>query len=942
MPSSPTDRARIDAVFDALLDLPPGEQLAYLERTAAGDPELRSEVLQLLQAHRLSRGILDAPVADWGAELLRPDEPPGPPPERIGPWRVVRALGRGGMGVVFLAERDDGLYEQRAAVKVIRHGAPEMVRRFVDERRILARLEHPGIARLIEGGLTPGGQPYFAMELVEGAHLDQYCRDHGLSLDRRLELVTDVCEAVSYAHQHLVIHRDLKPSNILVTPAGRVKLLDFGIAKLLTEEAETSRTRTQYAMLTPDFAAPEQVRGEAISTATDVYALGVLLYLLLTDDYPYHLPGKSLVEVTRVICEQQPAKPSTRGPAGSRRRIEGDLDLIVLTALRKDPRRRYQSPAALAEDLRRFREQRPILARPDSPAYRLGKFARRHRGVVLTGASLVLLLAGGAARERVLRHRAETEARKAMEVGDYVVGVFDVADPYAAERQNGADVTARALLEQGSRRLDSTLAGQPEVQAELRSVFGRAYTNLGLFDQATRLLRQALAEHRRLHGEPDLTVARDMDRLGYALVQQDKYEEAEPLLRGALTQRRRLLGSPDSLTAETLDHLGTLYQRRNDYAPAESLFREALIIRRRLLGDSAVAVGESLNNLGVLLFQRDAYDEAERAYREALAINIRQLGENHPRSAETLQNLAQTQERRGRYAEAESLYRRALAAKRKTLGNAHPSVTINLNNLGEMLIQQGRLDEAEALIREALALDRQIFGESHSFVAASLGNLGTVLKQKGRFAEAERYYLESLRINRALFGAEHRAVALDLNSLGNIRRLQGDLSGAVAYFREALGQARRLLGEDHVSTMAVGVNLGRALEAQGRAKEAEQLLRPLSGKLDSANAGHRVWYVSARSGLGLAMVAQGRAQEARDLLEPTLELARRQLGEEHLRTADARLALGRALLANGEYARAEPILRAAAATFERQRAAQPYFAAEAAAALAELRQRHAH
>ncbi len=936
-PPYPTDRTRIDAVFDVLLDLPPDEQMAYLDRTAANDPALRSEVLHLLQAHRRSKGLLDSPVGELGGLLLDSGELPGQAPERIGPWRIVRPLGRGGMGVVFLAERDDGLYEQRVAIKVIYHGNPEMVRRFLEERRILARLEHPGIARLIEGGLTPGGQPYFAMELVEGAHLDHYCRDHDLSLDHRLDLVTEVCEAVSYAHQHLIIHRDLKPSNILVTPAGRVKLLDFGIAKLLSDEAGTDRTETQYAVMTPDFAAPEQVLGEPVSTATDVYALGVVLYLLLTDQYPYHARGRSLLEVTRIICEQEPPKPSTRAPDAFQRRLQGDLDLIVLSALRKDPKRRYQSPAALAEDLRRFREDRPILARSDTAGYRLRKFVGRNRAVVLAVVSLILLLAVGVARERVLRHRAETEARKAEEVGDYVVGVFDVADPYAAERQNGKDVTARALLERGTRRIDSTLAAQPEVQAELRSVFGRAYTNLGLFDQATRLLRQALAQHSRLYGEPNLTVAEDMDRLGYALVQQDKYEEAEPLLRGALAQRRQLLGSSDSATAETLDHLATLYQRRSDYAPAESLFREALTIRRRLMGDSAVDVGESLNNLGVLLFQRDAYDEAEPAYREALAITVRQLGENHPRTAETVQNLAQTQERRGKYAEAESLYRRALAAKRKTLGNAHPSVTINLNNLGEMLIRQGRLDEAEVLIREALALDRQIFGENHSFVAASLGNLGTVLKEKGEFAEAERYYREALAINRTMFGAEHSSIALDLNSLGNIRRLQGDVPGAVEYLREALRQARRLLGEDHVTTMAISVNLGRALEAQGRAGEAEQLLRTVSSKLDPANAGHRVWYVSAQSGLGLALVAQGRPDEARGPLEQAVELARQQLGEDHVRTADARLALGRALLATGEYARAEPILRAAAATFEKQRKAQPYFAAQAAAAMAELR-----
>jgi tetratricopeptide (TPR) repeat protein len=940
MSPSPTDRyRRIDALFDALLDLPPDEQMAYLDRTAGDDPELHGEVLRLLQAHRRSEGFLDAPAPHVAKALF---EAPAlvtseEVPDRIGPWRIVRLIGQGGMGAVFLGERADGQFEQRAAIKLIQRGTPGLIRRFIEERRILALLEHPGIARLIEGGLTPGGLPYFAMELIEGVHLSRYCDDHDLSVDRRLELLDQVCDAVSYAHHHLIIHRDLKPSNILVTPAGRVKLLDFGIAKVLSGGTVAHQTDTQLPAMTPEFAAPEQVRGEAVSTATDVYALGVLLYLLLTGGYPYDVRNKSLAELTRIVCDEEPPRPSTRAPEPLGRQLRGDLDLIVLTALHKDPTRRYQSPAALAEDLRRFREGRPVLARPDTAGYRLGKFVGRHRvGVALT-ALLVVLLAAGAGRERVLRQRAETEARKAREVGDYLVSVFDVADPYAVERQNGKDITASTLLEQGARRVDSTLAGQPEVQAELRSVFGRAYTSLGLFDQATSLLRQSLAQHQRLYGEPNLTVAQDMDRLGNALAQQDKYEEAEPLLREALAERRRLLGSAHDATAESLDHLATLYQRRGDYAAAEPLFREALSIRRRLFGDTATVVGESLNNLGVLLHEKGAYDQAEPVYREALAIDVRQLGENHLRTAQALHNLAGTQERRGKYAEAESLYRRALAAKRKILGNVHPSVTVNLNNLGEMLIQQGRVDEAEPLIREALALDRQIFGENHSYVAASLRNLGTVLKLKGEFAEAEQHYREALAINRALFGPEHRVVATDLNNLGTVRRLRNDLPGAIGYFREAVGQARRLMGEDHINTIAASVNLGRALQAQGNAAEAEQLLRGASDKLDTANAGQLVWYLNAQSGLGLALVAQGRKTEARDLLERAVELARQHFGEDHLRTADARLAFGRALLATHEYARAEPVLKAAAATFEKQRKAQPVFAAQAAAALAALR-----
>ena len=929
MSPAPSDRyQRIDAVFDALLDLPADEQMGHLDRAAGDDADLRSEVLRLLQAHRRAEGFLDSPSPQVAKALFEAPAPIAPEdvPERIGPWRIVRLLGQGGMGAVFLGERADGQFEQRAAIKVIQRGTPGLVRRFIEERRILALLEHPGIARLIEGGLTPGGLPYFAMELIEGAHLSHYCDDHDLSLERRLELVDQVCDAVSYAHHHLIIHRDLKPSNILVTPDGRVKLLDFGIAKVLSGVA-APHTDTRLPAMTPEFAAPEQVRGEAISTATDVYALGVLIYLLTTGGYPYDVRNKSLAELTRIVCEEEPPRPSTRAPEPFGRQLRGDLDLIVLTALRKDPARRYQSPAALAEDLRRFRQGHPIQARRDSVGYRFGKFIGRHRAGVAVTFALVALLAGGAAREGVLRRRAEIEARKAKEVGDYLVGVFDVANPFAVERQNGQDVTARTLLDQGARRVDSTLADQPEVQAQLR----------GVFDQATRLLREALAQHRTLYGDDHLTVAEDMERLGDVLLQQDKYDEAEPLLQAALDVRRRRLGTSSEATAEALDRLATLYQRQNAYATAEPLFREALAIRRGLFGDTAVVVAQSLNNLGVLLFLEDAFDQAAPVYREAIAIDVRQLGERHPLTAEGLHNLAQTQQRRGSYAEAESLYRRALAAKRATLGGDHPSITINLNNLGTLLMDRGRLDEAEPLIREALAMDRRMFGENHSYVAASLGNLGTLLKLKGEFVEAEQRYREALAIDRARFGPEHRAVASDLNNVANVRRLQNDPRGAVKLFREAVAMSHRVLGDKHTNTIGISINLGRALLAEGSPAEAEEVLASAAGRLDTADATQRIWYLNAASGLGSVLVAEGRAAEALPLLESTARLASRTLGEQHLRTADARLALGRALLATHDYAAAEAQLLAASAFFEKQRRSQPYFAAQTAAALAQLR-----
>jgi len=368
----PTDRfRRIDAVFDAVVDMPTQEQAAFVSQACGDDTALRDEVLELLRAYQSSDSFLDSPAVRIAAPLLEAAAAlAGPVPDRIGSFQVVREIGRGGMGRVYLAERVDGQFEQRVALKVIQHGTPGILRRFVEERRILALLEHPGIARLVDGGIAAGGLPYFAMELVEGEPIDRYCDMNALSLDRRLELFIDVCDAVSYAHQHLIIHRDLKPSNILVSTDGRVKLLDFGIAKLLGAQASADATRTEFSVMTPEFAAPEQVRGDSVSTATDVYSLGVLLYRLLAGERPYDVRGKSPADIERIVCGEVPPKPSSKAPASLQRRLVGDLDLIVMTALHKQPDRRYQSPTALAHDLQRFREGRAIRARPDSARYR--------------------------------------------------------------------------------------------------------------------------------------------------------------------------------------------------------------------------------------------------------------------------------------------------------------------------------------------------------------------------------------------------------------------------------------------------------------------------------------------------------------------------------------------------------------------------------------------
>jgi serine/threonine protein kinase/tetratricopeptide (TPR) repeat protein len=973
--ASPERYRQVDALFDAALDLPEEERADFLQRATAADAELRTAVERLLRAHARSEEFLQAPAVEVAAPLLRGGglfEPRAAVPERVGAFRIVREIGRGGMGAVYLGERADGQFAQRVAVKLVRRAGdePELVRRFLEERRILALLEHPRIARLIDGGLTADGQPYFAMEYVEGEPVDGYCDARALSIGDRLELFADVCDAVQYAHQHLVVHRDLKPSNILVTKRssagadepgsrGEVKLLDFGIAKLLDPldaVGEVQLTRTGVYPMTPDYAAPEQVRGEPVSTATDIYALGVLLYSLLTGRRPYEVRGRSPAEVERIICGLEPPRPSAtfagdmpeperteraraRGgtPERLRRQLRGDLELIVMKALHKEQSRRYPSAAALRDDLQRYRGGEPVQARPDSAGYRARRFVGRHHAGVAVAAASVLVLAGAALRERTLRGRAEAETLKARAVQEYVVSVFDVSDPFATAEQSGQQVTARALLDRGAARVDSALAAQPEVQAELRGVLGRVYANLSLFDLAVPQLERSLEQRRALYGPRHPAVAEAMDRLGNVLLNAGRADDAEPLLREALALRRTLLGSRHPATAESLDHLATLLQELSRYDEAEPLFREALATRRALLGVNDPDVATSLNNLGLLLYLEGAYDDAEPLQREALTIQERRLGAHHPRTAQTLNNLAQLQQMRGQIDDAEALFRRALDAKRAVLGDAHPSVTIALNNLAWLLFQErGRVDEPEALTREALALDRQIFGEPHTYVASSMSNLAVILAARGALEESERLHRQVLAMRRTLYGERHGTIARTLSLLAGVRHLQGDLAEAGSLYRASTEQYRELLGEDHPNHVIVTVALARVLRERGELQEAERRFRAATARLDPNRPPQYMALVSAHIGLGQLLAARGRAEEALPLLEQALEMSRERFGEESWRTAEARLALGVCVASTGQHARAEPLLRQANQVLLEHQPAQPRLAAQAHAAVATL------
>ncbi len=915
---SPERWKQIEDLLDEALDLPESDRLAHVAERAGEDHALRAAVEGLLIACGQPTRLPDSPAELAGSLLadLASGEREGAGLSRVGPYRIVRELGQGGMGAVFLAERDDDQFQKQVAIKVLRRGVASepMIRRFRHERQILATLDHPGIARLLDGGIAPDGTPYIVMEFVDGKPLDRYCVEAVLSISERLRLMRDVTAAVQYAHEQLVVHRDLKPSNILVTPAGQIKLLDFGIAKLLDEEESRELaplTRTGMRVMTPEYASPEQVRGDRVTPATDVYALGVILFELLVGQRPYRLEGRGLGDIERIICETEPPRPSTAvtgattagvAPDAARRHLRGDLDTIILKALRKDPARRYRSAAELLDDLRRYEEGRPVLAQPDSVGYRTRKFVGRHRYAVVGATVLALLMAGSVVRDRSLRARAESEATTAAAVKEFLVGVFGASDPYDPSPERGREVTALELLDRGSRVADSTLTHDPALQAEMLTVLGRVYSNLGLYDRSVPLLEQSVALWSGLPAGHHPAVAASGTALGKAYLGQGKYADAEPVLRAAVETYRSGFGTHqthDAALATSLDALATTLQEQGNYDGARPLFEEALAVRRGLDPAVPTAVSESINNLGLLSWLSGDYTAAESLYTQAIAIDREVLGPTHPKLAETIHNLAQAKQLLGQLDSSETLFRESLVLKRMVFEDAHPSVTVHLNNLGQLLRERQKFAEAESLFRRALVLDRQLFGEEHPYVTASLTNLANALLDRGRFAESRATYQQALLINRKLLGAEHSRIALGLNGIAGTYFREGNVRAAEPYYRDAVAMYAKMLGEEHPFTSLVATGHAAALRERGDTEEAEALYRKVVARFEAGLPQSESRLGPALVGMGRTLLAMDRLAAADSALARGLELNRKRFGESDPRTAEAKLGYGLVLSRSG-------------------------------------------
>lgn len=898
---------RLVDLFFAASQLPLEDVQAYLEEECAGDEVLLKEVTSLLTFSGEGEALVGRAVGEalrWFEGREQGESVEG---RTFGPYRIIRELGRGGLGRVFLAERCGEEFELQVALKIIDRvlaSAPEKAR-FDQERRILASLSHPHIAQIFDGGATEDGTPYFVMELVPGLPVDEYCDRQQLTIKERILVFLKIAEAVTYAHRNLIIHRDLKPSNILVAQDGAPKLLDFGIAKVLGDPdgasiARPELTRTGELLLTPEYSSPEQVQGRPLTTGTDIYSLGALLFRLLTGGPPHRLETYRPTEIERVVCEvpaplasqalamnggattlDELARRRSSSPRQLRKALQGDLDRILATALSKEVDRRYASVERMARDLRSFLAGRPVAARGDSITYRGRMFVRRHRLGVASVSLIILSLLAGLISTSVLLSRSRVEQARTAQVADFMVSLFEAANPAVAR---GEELSARELLDRGANGLlgQEPLQRSPQVREVLLATVGRVYRQLGLYPQAEELLMEALSQRRQILGAEDPEIADSLNDLGQLYDSSEDHEKALAFLEEALTlvpSVRRSNSRQKRLRATTLSLLGSVELDRHHYEVALAHLDQALALRRDEFSERSPEVAEIRHSRAQVWFRQGRLKEAQEELRSILDLRRSLLGEDHPLVLTTYNDLATVLHDQGNFQAALPLLQRTVEARRRVMGPEHPYVATVLQNLATVARKSGDLELAGASLQEALAINRGAFGEFHPRIADNLEALGRLAHGSGRHEAAEEHYRLALEMRSSLLGPKHLDVARLLLFLGNLESSKGSSQAAEEFYRQCLRIQEEVLGgEDYRLSFSL-LPLGRLLGVEGRTEEALRLLERALALRQSLAEDHRL-RGEAEAELGLALVAAGRDSAAQPHLKKGLSILRSKDGAE--------------------------------------------------------------
>ncbi|HXW17312.1 MAG TPA: serine/threonine-protein kinase, partial [Candidatus Acidoferrales bacterium] len=756
----------------------------------------------------------------------------------IGPYRLLELIGEGGMGEVWLAEQRVPV-RRRVALKLIKAGMDtrEVVARFESERQALALMDHPAIAKVFDAGSTPQGRPYFVMEYVTGVPITNYCDEHKLTTQRRLELFIRVCEGVQHAHQKAILHRDLKPSNILVSEVdGKpiAQIIDFGVAKATAQRLTADTLYTQVGMIvgTPAYMSPEQAdsAGVDVDTRTDVYSLGVILYQLLVGILPLDFTKMPPEQFRSRLREEDVQRPSTKfrtlgeqstATAQNRgadapaliRQVRGDLDAITLKCLEKDRARRYATPAELAADIERYLRNQPVLARPASFGYRARKYVRRHRiGVSVAAGAMVLLVAGGVAQTLELR-RIKRERDRADRVTQFMTGMFKVSNPSEAR---GNDIRAREILDKASKDIDTGLAKDPELQAQMMHVMGVVYDSLGLYSKAEALISRAMEIRKQTLGVKNRNTLDSMSKLADILMEESHYPEAEKLSRETLDLRRRAFGPKDRDTLDSATQVASILNDESNFAEAEKINREVMETATREYGAQDEEARVSRQHLAIDLAYEGKFSDAEKMFSEIYERERARLGDDNPAVLSAQGNLGAILEQMERYPEAEKVYRDNLAAKTRILGPEHPYTLMTAGNLAQVLTHEEKYPEAEELLRDTYATKLKTLGAEHRSTLVTLGNLSELLQLEGRYAEAEKINRQTLDVERRTLGPDHTDTLQTMHNLGAILKSERRFAEAEQVWRESFERRRRTIGEEHPYTGDAAYDLASVLALEGK------------------------------------------------------------------------------------------------------------------------------
>ena len=847
---------RLQELFFFASELQGEEREAYLQFATEDDPELRQELLGLL-AHdsRNATGPLTQALgrALANAEMDKRNALVG---RVIGNYKLVSVLGRGGAGSVYLGERADSQYLAQVAVKVVdKTNVANLGMRFRAERQILASLNHPNIARLVDAGETADGQPYLVMDYVHGEPLDRYCDGRQMDLCARLTLFLEICGAVQYAHQNLIVHRDIKPANILVTEEGVPKLLDFGIAKLLNAgdmPHVPDLTRMNDRLLTPEYASPEQILGQTVTTSSDVYSLGVLLYQLLTGLRPYTVPATgSQLEIERSICVTDPLRPSAAiqraqqtppiegeptieaiaaaralTPDRLQRRLVGDIDSILMRALRKEPEHRYSSVERLVADIRHHIQNEPVQARQGNWVYYSQRFVRRHTTAVGAGAGFLVFVIAVAVVMSVQRQdiaraldRATQDRERAEKVSEFMLTVFTAADPFT---NFGREPTARTLLDQAARHIQSDLNQQPDVHARLLEAIGRSFRRIGQPDRAVNYLQDALRVRQQLPAGDESAVGSIVTEIAIALRRAGRIDDSDRYFSEALELSRNAKNPRSVAHAQLLVDLGRLEKMRGNIPQALDHLTVALQLMREVKGPRDPEVGAVLAEMSNLLVWSDDLPGAERAAREAVSI-YETVPKSHPDRVMADYYLADILFYRGRIDDAAALFERALVEQRNLYGSANSTVADTLASLAQVRLAQNNMGEAEKLIREALAIHHDSGSVAYQRIGYLQTMLATVFMRQKRFADAEPLLRETLELFRKNLRPDHQYVASAEHYLGETLLATGKLKEAETVLTSAMNRWTATGSSAWRSARSASA-LGEVLDKQGRTEEAERYL----------------------------------------------------------------------------------------------------------------------